>query len=104
YEFGAEHIAPYAVRLTQLLISYFWRMHLKDKQSEGGNEEAAMTAGECLTAIHSILDTLLSVPLLYSQVANQILPLIEGVLSNHNEIESYDECIALLAHITEHVP
>ena len=93
-----EDIGPYAIELTEQLVSAYKRLSQTNAEDDDG--EGAMAAVGCVTAIRRILDSISEQKEIVSKVEELIYPMLLHSLTpdGMDSIEDGLDCIALLLY------
>jgi hypothetical protein len=91
---GSE-IAPHATQVSQRLVSFFMRLSTADEE----DEEAALTALQCIRAINTILNSVSSLPELYLSLEPICQPLMDAMLTEKG-MEFFDETLEMITCFT----
>lgn len=100
-KFG-EDIAPYAVQMTQQLVSTFWT-YLRNEEAGDDGEMGALATVGCLRAIVTILESLSSVKQIYEQLEGILFPVFQRMLCEEGQ-DIYEELLEILACLTYYSP
>ncbi|EKX49114.1 hypothetical protein GUITHDRAFT_56057, partial [Guillardia theta CCMP2712] len=101
-----DEMAPYAQQLCQRLSEHFLRL----TSSEGeGEDDAAIAASQCCSAIKTLLDSIKKTPELYHSLEPNLVPLLAKVLSpdstgDYVYMEFMEEFLEILTYLTYYSP
>ncbi|KAM0867044.1 hypothetical protein ACQ4PT_042251 [Festuca glaucescens] len=83
-KFG-EEMAPYALGLCQNLASAFWKCMASSEADDEADDSGALAAVGCLRAISTILESVSSLPHLFTQIEPTLLPIMRRMLTSDGQ-------------------
>ncbi|KAM0882997.1 hypothetical protein ACQ4PT_031935 [Festuca glaucescens] len=83
-KFG-EEMAPYALGLCQNLASAFWKCMASSEADDEADDSGALAAVGCLRAISTILESVSSLPHLFTQIEPTLLPIMCRMLTSDGQ-------------------
>ncbi|XP_020408170.1 importin beta-like SAD2 isoform X2 [Zea mays] len=83
-KFG-EEMAPYALGLCQNLAAAFWRCMASSEADDEADDSGALAAVGCLRAISTILESISSLPHLFTQIEPTLLPIMRRMLTSDGQ-------------------
>jgi hypothetical protein len=97
-----EEIAPYAMGLTANLAAAFWKLNAEDDKDDDDMGGALASVG-CLRAIATILESVSSLPHLYPQLEQPLLPIMRKMLTQEG-YDVYEEVLEICSYMTYFAP
>ncbi|KAK7310225.1 hypothetical protein RJT34_07609 [Clitoria ternatea] len=97
-KFG-EEMAPYALGMCQHLAAAFWRCMNTAETADEVHDEGALAAVGCLRAISTILESVRSLPRLFSQLEPALLPIMRTMLTTDDQ-EDFEEILQIVSYMT----
>eukprot|EP00898_Chlorokybus_atmophyticus_P004844 jgi/Chlat1/5360/Chrsp35S05283 len=101
-KFG-EEIAPYALGLVQNLATVFFRCIRTEESGEDADDTGALAAVGCLRAISTLLESVSSLPQLYPQLEDMLMPIMTKMLTTDGQ-DVYEEVLEIVSYITYFSP
>ncbi|KQJ99478.1 importin beta-like SAD2 [Brachypodium distachyon] len=97
-KFG-EEMAPYALGLCQNLASAFWKCMASSEADDEADDSGALAAVGCLRAISTILESVSSLPHLFTQIEPTLLPIMRRMLTSDGQ-DVYEEVLEIVSYMT----
>ena len=97
-----EEIAPYALGLTANLAAAFWKLNAEDDKDDDDMGGALASVG-CLRAIATILESVSSLPHLYPQLEQPLVPIMRKMLTQEG-YDVYEEVLEICSYMTYFAP
>ncbi|AQK52646.1 Importin beta-like SAD2 [Zea mays] len=101
-KFG-EEMAPYALGLCQNLAAAFWRCMASSEADDEADDSGALAAVGCLRAISTILESISSLPHLFTQIEPTLLPIMRRMLTSDGQ-DVYEEVLEIVSYMSFYSP
>lgn len=101
-KFG-EEIAPFALGLTTNLAAAFWKLCADEDDKDDDDMGGALASVGCLRAIATILESVSSLPHLYPQLEQPLLPIMKKMLTQDG-YDVYEEVLEITSYMTYFAP